>query len=125
MSNEPPPNPPVWRTALLWIAVTVSVLVLGLLILGRYLKPEPPERQVLTTAVPDDPVPIKFAHTMATNLNPPTKPVLKFYEITSTNKVLKTMSETNEAFQAWGTVVMLSNVNAFLEKVPLYGVKGL
>ena len=127
MSNERPPDPRVWRTALLWLAVAVSVLVLGLIILGRYLKPEPPERQVLTTAVPDDPPPIKamkeFAHTIATNLNPPAKPELKFYEITATNKVLKAMSETNEAFQTWGKELMLSNANAFLAKVPFYGLR--
>jgi hypothetical protein len=104
----------------------MSTLALGLVILARYLKPEPPERQVLTTAVPDDPPAIKavkeFAHTIATNLNPPTKPLLKFYEITATNKVLKAMSETNAAFQAWGREFMVSNANAFLAKVPFYGL---
>jgi hypothetical protein len=126
MSNERALNPPVWRTALLWLVAIVSVLVLGLIILARYIKPEPPERQVLTTPVPDDPPAIKavkeFAHTIATNLNPPTKPVLKFYEITATNKILKAMSEINAAFQAWGKELMLSNVNAFLAKAPFYGL---
>lgn len=131
MSNEPDANWTAWRIALLRFAAVASFVVLVLVMLARYLKPDPPERQVSTTAVPDDPKLIKtvkeVAYHITTNLNPPpmnsAKWVPKFYEIAVTNKVLKAMSETNAAFQAWGKEFMLSNVNAFLAKVPFYGLE--
>lgn len=52
------------------------------------------------------------------------KPPLGIQEVSATNEVLRKMSGTNALFQKWGRNLMLSNVNYFLERVPVFGLEG-